>query len=51
MGSTLSIWQHSVVEIDHEIFSMVILSLAQIKDGSCQFPAKECTILVNRLED
>ena len=33
-------WQHSVVEIDHEIFSTVILSLPLI--GSCQFLAKEC---------
>ena len=30
--------QHSFVEIDHEIFSTVILSLK----GSCQFLAKEC---------
>ena len=37
--------QHSSVEIDHEIFSMVILSLPLIqefKKGSCQFLAKEC---------
>ena len=43
--------QHSFVEIDHEIFSTVILSLPLIQKGSCQFLAKECTILVNRLED
>ena len=34
--------QHSFVEIDHEIFSTVILSLPLIKKGSCQFLAKEC---------
>ena len=32
--------QHSCVEIDHEIFSTVILSLALIEEG--QFLAKEC---------
>ena len=36
-------WQHSFVENDHEIFSMVILFLSLIfKKGSCQFLAKEC---------
>ena len=34
--------QYSFVEIDHEIFSMVILSLPLIQEGSCQFLAKEC---------
>ena len=28
-------WQYSFVEIDHEIFSVVILSLLLIKKGSC----------------
>ena len=32
---------HSFVEIDHEIFSIVILSLL-LKKGSCKFLAKEC---------
>ena len=32
--------QHSFVEIDHEIFSTVILSLPLIQEG--QFLAKEC---------
>ena len=27
------VWQHSFVEIDHEIFSMVILSLLLIQEG------------------
>ena len=31
-----------VVEIDHEIFSTVILSLPLIEEGNCQFLAKEC---------
>ena len=34
--------QHSFVEIDHEIFSTVILSLPLIQEGHCQFLAKEC---------
>ena len=34
--------QHSFMEIDHEILSMVILSLPLIKKGSYQFLAKEC---------
>ena len=33
--------QHSFMEIDHEIFSAVILS-RWFKKGSCQFLAKEC---------
>ena len=44
--------QHSFVEIDHEIFSMVILSLPLIKEGQLSVSGKRmCTILVNRLED
>ena len=35
--------QHSFMEIDHEIFSTVILSpFRWFKKGSCQFLAKEC---------
>ena len=35
--------QHSFVEIDHEIFSMVILSHPLIQEGQLsQFLAKEC---------
>ena len=34
--------QHSFVEIDHEIFSTVIVSLPLIQEGSCQFLANEC---------
>ena len=45
-------WQHSFVEIDHEIFSMVILSLPLIQEGQLSVSGKRmCTILVNRLED
>ena len=44
--------QHSFVEIDHEIFSTVILSLPLIKEGQLSVSGKRmCTILVNRLED
>ena len=44
--------QHSFVEIDHEIFSMVILSLLLIQEGQLSVSGKRmCTILVNYLED
>ena len=34
--------QHSFVEIDHEIFSTVILSLPLIQEGQLSVLAKEC---------
>ena len=44
--------QHSFVEIDHEIFSKVILSLPLIQEGQLSVSGKRmCTVLVNRLED
>ena len=44
--------QHSFVEIDHEIFSTVILSLPLIQEGQLSVSGEEmCTVLVNRLED
>ena len=44
--------QHSFVEIDHEIFSTVILSLLLIQEGQLSVSGKRmCTILVNHLED
>ena len=44
--------QHSFNVIDHEIFSMVILSLTQIQEGQLSVSGERmCTILVNRLED
>ena len=44
--------QHSFVEIDHEIFSMVILSLPLIQEGQLSVSGERMrTILVNRLED
>ena len=44
--------QHSFVEIDHEIFSTVILSLPLIQEGQLSDCGERmCTILVNRLED
>ena len=50
-----NIWwgrQHSFVEIDHEIFSTVILSLPLIQEGQLSVSGERmCTILVNRLED
>ena len=45
-------WQHSFVETDFEIFSMVILSLPLIQEGQLSVSGERmCTILVNRLED
>ena len=44
--------QHSFVEIDHEIFSMVILPLPLIQKVQLSVSGERiCTILVNRLED
>ena len=44
--------QHSFVEIDHEIFYTVILSLPLIQEGQLSVSGERmCTILVNRLED
>ena len=44
--------QHSFVEIDHEIFSTVILSLPLIQEGQLSVSGERmCTIPVNRLED
>ena len=44
--------QHSFVEIDHEIFSTVILSLPLVQEGQLSVSDERmCTILVNRLED
>ena len=43
--------QHSFMEIDHEIFSTVILSLPLIQEGQMSVSGERmCTILVNRLE-
>ena len=44
--------QLSFVEIDHEIYSTVILSLLLIQEGQLSVSGERmCTILVNRLED
>ena len=44
--------QHFFVEIDHEIFSTVILSLPLIQEGQLSVSGERmCTILVNCLED
>ena len=44
--------QHSFMEIDHEIFSTVILSLPLIQEGQLSASGERmCTILVNHLED
>ena len=50
VGNILS-WR-LIVEIDHEIFSTVILSLPLIQEGQLSVSGERmCTILVNRLED
>ena len=44
--------QHSLVEIDREIFSTVILSLPLIQEGQLSVSGERmCTILVNHLGD
>ena len=44
--------QHSFVEIDHEIFSTVILSVLLIQEGQLSVSGERmCRILVNCLED
>ena len=44
--------QQSLVEIDHEIFSTVILALPLIEEGQLSVSGKRMrTILVNHLED
>ena len=48
----LPIRQHSFMEIDHEIFSTVILSLPLIQEGQLSVSGERmCTVLVNRLEN
>ena len=44
--------QHSFMEMNHEIFSTVILSLPLIQEGQLSVSGERmCTILVNRLDD
>ena len=44
-------WQHIFVEIDYEIFSVVILFLPPIQEGQLSVSGKRmCTILVNHIE-
>ena len=44
--------QHSFIEIDHEIFSTVILSLPLIQEGQLSVSGSRMyTILINRLDD
>ena len=43
-------WQHSFMEIDHEIFSTFILFLQLTQEGHLSVSGKRmCTILVNHL--
>ena len=51
-GSTPARSATFFVEIDHEIFSTVILSLPLIQEGQLSVSGERiCTILVNGLED
>ena len=56
-GEFIVVWslqgpQHSFMEIDHGIFSIVILSLPLIQEGQFSVSGKRmCTILGNCLED
>ena len=44
--------QHTFVELDHETFSMVNLSLPLIQEGQLSVSGERmCTIMVNSLED
>ena len=44
--------QHSFIELDHKIYSTVILSLPLIQEGQLSVSGERmCTILVNHLED
>ena len=44
--------QHSFVEIDHEIFFTITLSLPLIQEGQLSISGERmCTTLVNRPED
>ena len=46
----IQVQQHSVLVLDHEILSTVILSLGLVQEWKCQFLAEECAqILVNCL--
>ena len=45
-------WQHSFVEIYHEIFFTLILSFPLIQEGQLSVSGERMsTVLVNRLED
>ena len=44
--------QHSFVDIDHEIFSTVILSLLLLQEGQLSVSGKRmCTVLLNLLRE
>ena len=44
VGSSIPVWSHTFVEIDHEMISTVILlsSTDSFKKGCCQLQAKVC---------
>ena len=42
-------WQHSFVEIDHEIFSMVMLCLLLIQEEQLSVSGKRMCTILNRL--
>ena len=51
-GSTPPGLQHFFVDIDHELFSTVILSLSLIQEGQSSLSVERmCAVLVKLLED
>ena len=44
VASSIPAWSHTIVEIDHELISTVILltSPESFKEGCCQLQAKVC---------
>ena len=50
VASSIPAWSHTFVEIDHEIFSTVILPSAEAyKKGCCQLQAKVCAQSTGKL--
>ena len=48
VASSIPVWYHTFVEIDHEIISTVILlpSADSFKKGCCQLQAKVCARII-----
>ena len=44
VANSIPAWSHTLVEIDHEIISAVILLPETFKKGCCQLQAKVCEL-------